>query len=139
MSELLDELIKARKSQALKYKDYLAKIVELTKKVKKPETHSNYPAPIDSPALRALYDNLKDITDLPVQEAAATFDGVAAANEASRLAIDVDRAIRNVKKAGWRGNKFKEKEVRIAIKSVLGNDAELVDAIFDIVKNQRDY
>ncbi len=139
MSELLDDLIKARRSQALKYKEYLAKVVELTKKVKKPETHSNYPAPINSPALRALYDNLKDVTDLPVQEAAATFDGVAVADEASRLAVEVDLAIRNVKKAGWRGNKFKEKEVRIALKSVLGADAELVDSIFDIVKNQRDY
>ncbi len=55
------------------------------------------------------------------------------------MAVDVDRGIRNVKKASWRGNKFKEKEVRIAIKSVLGGDAELVDSIFEIVKNQRDY
>ena len=54
-------------------------------------------------------------------------------------AIALDNAIRNVKKAGWRGNRFKEKEVHIAIKSVLGDDDGLVDAIFEIVKNQRDY
>jgi type I restriction enzyme R subunit len=139
MSELLDDLIKARKSQALKYKAYLAKVVELTKKVKKPETHSSYPAPINSPALRALYDNLKDHSDSAAYEATESFDGVIANDEASRLAVDVDRGIRNVKKASWRGNKFKEKEVRIAIKSVLGGDTELVDSIFEIVKNQRDY
>ena len=50
----------------------------------------------------------------------------------------VDRAIRSVKKADWRGNRIKEREVRNAIRSVLGDDA-LVDRIFEIVKAQRDY
>ena len=50
------------------------------------------------------------------------------------VALQVDQAIRNVKKSGWRGNKFKEKEVRIAIKSVLGADVALVESIFEIVK-----
>ena len=51
----------------------------------------------------------------------------------------MDTGIRNVKKADWRGNRFKEREVRNAIKSILGDDHGLVDAIFEIVKNQRDY
>jgi len=139
MSELLDELIKARKTQALNYKAYLAKVVELTKKVKKPETQSSYPASINSPALRALYDNLEDHVTAAVHDAPAPFEGVVAADDASKLAVNVDSAIRNVKKAGWRGNRFKEREVRIAIKSALGGDEELVDSIFEIVKNQRDY
>lgn len=99
------------------YKVYLAKIVELTKKVRQAETETSYPNAINSPARRALFDNLDN-------------------NE--ELAVHVDTAIRNVKKAGWRGNRFKEREVRIAIKSILGDD-DLVDEIFEIVKNQRDY
>lgn len=118
MSELLDALIQARKKQVLDYKAYLAKIVELTKKISKPETQSSYPPAINTGARRALYDNL---------------------NQNEERAVRVDTAIRSVKKAGWRGNRFKEKEVRIAIKSVLDDDAGLVDAIFEIVKNQRDY
>ena len=51
----------------------------------------------------------------------------------------VDRAIRQIKKADWRGNKFKEREVRNAIQSVLDGDADLVETIFQIVKNQREY
>ncbi len=116
MSELLDDLIKARKTQALNYKEYLAKIVELTRKVKKPETQSAYPAAIRSPGLRSLYDNLDKMEE---------------------LALQVDQAIRDNKKAGWRGNKFKEKEVRIAIKSVLGADDALVESIFEIVKEPK--
>jgi type I restriction enzyme R subunit len=118
MSELLDAVIRARKREAMDYKAYLAKIVELTRNVSKPETQSSYPATINSPARRALFDNL---------------------NENEPLAVQVDTAIRDVKKAGWRGNRFKEREVRIAIRSVLGADDDLVNAVFEIVKNQRDY
>ena len=54
-------------------------------------------------------------------------------------ALAVDSTIRHVKKADWRGNRFKEREVRNAVKSVLGDDEGLVSTIFDIVKAQRDY
>jgi type I restriction enzyme R subunit len=118
MSELLDALIQARKKEAMDYKAYLARIVELTRKVGRPETQSSYPQAINTAARRTLYDNLQY-------------------NE--ERAILVDMAIRNVKKADWRSNRFKEREVRYAIQSVLGNDSALVDAIFEIAKNQRDY
>ena len=53
-------------------------------------------------------------------------------------ALAIDRAIRSVKKADWRGNRLKEREVRRAIKSEL-DDENLTEQIFAIVKNQRDY
>ncbi len=118
MSELLDALVRERKQQALDYKAYLARIVELTRQVSKPETRSTYPAGINSPARRALYDNL---------------------DQNEELATNLDSLIRHVKKAGWRGNRFKEREVRFAVQTALGDDDSLVDAIFEIVKNQRDY
>lgn len=118
MSELLDSLVQTRKKEAMDYKAYLAKLIELTKKVSKPETESSYPLAINSSARRALFDNL---------------------GREEGVAVRVDEAIRNVKKAGWRGNRFKEREVRIAIKSVLGDDDVLVDSTFEIVKNQREY
>jgi type I restriction enzyme, R subunit len=118
MSELLDALIRARKKQALDYKAYLTRIIELTKKASRPETETSYPAAINTGARRALYDNLDH-------------------NE--QVAVKVDEAIRGVKKAGWRGNRFKEREVRIAIKEALGNNDALVDSIFKIAENQREY
>lgn len=137
MSELLNELIKARKTQALNYKVYLAKIVELTRKVKKPETQSVYPAMINRPGLRSLYDNLKDVATVVPGKPAPYNEAFSSDETAAQLAVDVDRAVRNIKKAGWRGNKFKEKEVRIAIRSVLGGNDGLVDTIFDIVKEPK--
>ena len=57
--------------------------------------------------------------------------------EAKALAIDY--SIRTVKKADWRGNRLKEREVRKAIESELGDDEGLLDMIFEIAKAQSDY
>jgi type I restriction enzyme R subunit len=117
MSELLDAIIRHRKIEALSYQEYLTKIVELTKQASNPLTAASYPASVNSPAKRALFDNLGK-------------------NEA--LAIAVDREIRLVKKDSWRGNKFKEKEVRNAIKEHVAVPI-LVDVIYDLVWNQNEY
>lgn len=117
MSELLDALIEQRKQQAIDYGKYLAEIVALTKKAKNPAVGATYPAAMNTAAKRALYDNLgKD--------------------EALATAIDVE--IRKTKKDDWRGNKFKEKEVRNAIRVHLSDPAQ-VDLIFDLVRNQHEY
>lgn len=136
MSQLLDALILQRKQKALDYKAYLAGIVELTRKVKKPESQSSYPASINTAALRALYDNLEDVA---ASDPLASYGGEGVPSNLVERALALDRAIRQVKKADWRGNRFKEREVRNAIKDVLDADDALVNRIFEIVKAQRDY
>jgi type I restriction enzyme, R subunit len=42
----------------LAYEEYLAKIIELTKRIKDPTVDQAYPASLDSPAKRALFDNM---------------------------------------------------------------------------------
>ena len=49
MSELLDALIEQRRQEALDYQEYLAKIVELTKKVKNPAAGAAYPKTLNTP------------------------------------------------------------------------------------------
>jgi type I restriction enzyme R subunit len=122
MSELLDALIIQRKRAALNYRAYLSKIVALTKQVGHPEKRSDYPATINTAALRALYDNLQQGRE-----------------NREAMALALNNAIHAVKKADWRGNRFKEREVRNAIRSQLGEEEGLIDTIFEIVKNQRDY
>ena len=125
MSELLDALILQRKQEAAGYKEYLGKLVELTKKVSNPANQSSYPFNVNSSALRALFDNLP------------AHYGSVETREAKALAMD--HAIRHVKKADWRGNRFKEREVRYAIKSVLGEGEDVLSTVFEIVKAQSDY
>ena len=141
MSKLLDALILQRKQESLEYKDYLDRIIALTKMIGRPETGSSYPPSINTAALRALFDNLDtepaSKTREPPPPRYAGKPTAADAREERALALD--RAIRRVKPAGWRGNLFKERVVRYAIRSVLAGDDELVDSIFEIVKSQPDY
>lgn len=149
MSELLDALIKERKTQALNYEKYLAKIVELTKQVVNPESSYAYPATLDTPAKRALYDNL-DKNEL--------------------IALKIDRAVNENRQDDWRGNPIKVKKIKLAVRNVLENhgsfenkvretgaglhvkedsppyraysDTEinaLTDRIMELVKNQHEY
>jgi type I restriction enzyme, R subunit len=118
MSELLDALIQERKIAATNYKAYLEKLVELAKKVAQPAAHTSYPAGITSAPQRALYDNL---------------------GQDAELALRLDTAIRATKRDDWRGNRFKEKEVRNAIADALDGASASVDEVFEIAKAQREY
>ena len=90
----------------LGYATYLAKIVELTKQAKNGPAAAAYPAALNTPALRALHDNLDK-------------------NEA--LALTVDLAVRANRQDDWRNNPFKVKRVRNAIReAVLSGGAPLV-------------
>jgi type I restriction enzyme, R subunit len=117
MSELLDALIEQRKKKALDYQKYLEKIVELAKKVKNPAGES-YPKALNTPAKRALFDNLG--RDEP-------------------LALAVDSAVRTSRQDEWRSNAVKVKKVRITIKFVLQDDEALTEQILELVKNQNEY
>jgi type I restriction enzyme R subunit len=140
MSELLDALIAERKRHAQDYRAYLDRLVELTKQVSNPAVQGTYPVTINTAALRALFDNLQDVPDLEARLVRlAVAEMRVGATAAERAALAIDRAIRQVKKADWRGNRFKEREVRNAVQSVLGDDQALVDTVFEILQNQRAY
>ncbi len=118
MSELLDALILQRKQEALDYKQYLEKIVALTKQVKNPSTGGTYPKTLNTTALRALYDNLGK--DEP-------------------LAMALNDAVNHSTEANWRDNIFKVKKVKYAIKKVLKDDDALTEQVLTLVKKQNDY
>jgi type I restriction enzyme, R subunit len=122
MSVLLEELIKLRKEKTIAYEDYLNEIIALSGKITKPDKATAYPPTIDSDTKRTLYDNIGKNED---------------------LAKDLDYKILTTKKDGWRDNRIKLREVRLAIEETLKiygitEETEIV-RIFDLVKNQRDY
>ncbi|MFY9542351.1 MAG: type I restriction enzyme endonuclease domain-containing protein, partial [Dethiobacteria bacterium] len=118
MSELLMKIIEERKNQKAEYQEYLQKIVELTRKIEKPEEYSGYPERIkNSAALRALYDNV---------------------SKDEELLLTLHEKIMTVKPDKWLGDKAKEKVVLRGIHSVV-YDEDKVDKTFSIVKEQREY
>ena len=138
MSELLDALILQRKREVIDYRAYMARIVDFTRSIRRPETKSSYPPGIRTTPLRALFDNLGKPSGSAIREVQAAY-GTSDADTREATAIAVDSAVRGKKKADWRGNRIKEREVRNAIKSELGDNEGFVDMIFEIVKAQSDY
>ncbi len=116
MSELLDELIQQRKQHALAYQEYLKEIVALTRQVKQ-EGRQDYPETLRTTGQKALYDNLEQ-------------------NE--ELAMVMDNTVKYTAKDGWRGDRMKERQLKIAIKKKLPERYD-INAVFDIIKNQHEY
>ncbi|WP_018866225.1 MULTISPECIES: type I restriction endonuclease subunit R [unclassified Thioalkalivibrio] len=123
MSELLDALIEQRRKEALEYREYLEKVIELTRQAAGGKGRSTYPSGLETPAQRALYDNL---------------------GQDETLALRLDERVRNVKKADWRGNTFREREVQRAVRAVLEEQVREigeydVDEVMKMVKAQSEY
>lgn len=145
MSALLDALIAQRRADAVDYQKYLQEIVELTRQAKAGPSGSAYPETLDTPAKRALYDNL---------------------NRDEALALKVDAAVRASRQDDWRNHTMKTRKVKLAIRGALpvqdggavkkaegpahmlkedatpyglSEDEELLEKLLDLVKNQREY
>jgi len=120
MANLLNEIIRLRREQAISYQEYLERIQALAKKVVNPDADAgnNYPLSMDTPAKRSLYDNLgKDEV----------------------LATKIDAAVRYTKKADWYGDRFKEREIANAIREETAEYAVNIVEVMDLVKAQKEY
>ena len=133
MSKLLDDLIRQRKQEAVEYKEHLAQLIKLTKRIGRPE-EERYPLSVNNPARRALYDCLREVPQLgkllPTSGVAETTD------LAATTALAVDDAVHAARMADWRGHRIKERKVRNAIKNLI-SDEKLTDEIFAVVKAQQ--
>ena len=122
MSVLLDAIIRERKDKSIDYANYLKKIAELVQNLKNPSRTAAYPKSINTDSKRALYDNL---------------------NNNEKVALAVNEAILTNKPDGWRGNRIKERIVRLAIKRALEecgiHDDEQVEHVLALARNQNDY
>jgi type I restriction enzyme, R subunit len=116
MSTLLQELVRLRKADAISYAEYLLQIAELVRNVEIGDTE-DVPTAINTPAKRALYHYLDDNED---------------------LAMVCNDAVLYAKKADWKGNEQKEREIQQALFEKL-NDVAQVNAVFEIIKNQKEY
>ena len=116
MSELLDEIIAARKAKAIEYEEYLKRIAELAKGVDAGQA-SETPETLNTPGKRALFNNL---------------------NQNEELALRIDETVKKVRPDDWRGVQPKERAIKGALYGVLQDAAE-VERIFLIVKAQKEY
>ncbi len=116
MSELLTDLIRQRRNDAIAYAEYLERIAALVRDIKAGHGQQ-YPSSMDTPGKKALFDNLDGD------------EGLAAA---------VDAALRATAPHGWRGHPMKQKKVRRCLEATISDDAS-VERIMEILKHQHEY
>ncbi|WP_338762045.1 HsdR family type I site-specific deoxyribonuclease [Bernardetia sp. ABR2-2B] len=121
MSELLGDLIEQRKTNAISYEELLKKYEELAKDMQPDGKKQDYPADINTPAKRALYDNLEK-------------------NEAIALALN--ESILLNKYDNWIGHFNKERNLKIQVVLpilVEHKSEDKLESIFEIIKQQAEY
>ena len=141
MSTLLDEIIADRKAAAIEYEEYLRRIAKLARAVEEGLAEDTPEELKNSPALRALYNNLKKAGETP-----ARADRVAEAPEEYHVpgalvlekAKRIDAAVKQVRPDGWRGVQSREQVIKAALYKILLDKAE-VERIFLIIKAQSEY
>lgn len=116
MSVLLNAIIVERKENAIGYEDYLKKIADLAKRVHEGKSETT-PEILNTPAKRALFNNLGENED---------------------LAIAVHQVIIENRPDEWRGNDAKEMVIKRSLYEVLQDVIE-VERIFAIIKEQDEY
>ena len=94
-----------------------------------------------SPALRALYNNLKKAEETParadrVAEAPEQYN--VSGNPVLEKAKKIDAAVKQVRPDGWRGVQSREQVIKAALYKILSDKAE-VERIFLIIKAQSEY
>jgi type I restriction enzyme R subunit len=141
MSALLDEIIALRKARALEYEEYLKRVAELAQRVEAGQEEDT-PEPLkNSPALRALYNNLKQ-DGRPLAQSGTVADPLAedsfTGDPVLDLAMKLDAAVKKVRPDGWRGIKAREQVIKEALYRVL-RDVSEVERIFPIIEAQSEY
>ena len=118
MSALLRELIEKRKHDVINYEEYLHRIVEVARKVHKPESSIEYPSGIrESAAKRAFFDFYHGDADIADQ----LYDAVVSS-----------------KQDNFRGNKIKERKIWRAVRAIVKNDQE-ADKLLALIKEQSEF
>ncbi|MEJ1360574.1 MAG: HsdR family type I site-specific deoxyribonuclease [Candidatus Sedimenticola sp. (ex Thyasira tokunagai)] len=118
MSELLGTLIEQRREEAISYEAYLKEVKKLAQDLTNPIGTVTYPDSMDTRGKQSLYDNLDH-------------------NE--ELVTRIDYAIRHTKKAAWKDNRFKTRDVEHAVREELGEYDAKVGEVIELIKNQPEY
>ncbi len=132
MSKLLDDLIKQEKDCTTTYEEFLKKAEELVKKIASKSTSGAYPIVLNGyPLAIVLYNNLDHIPT-------STFKCPKKLEERADLALKINRTMNEMAPAGWKGDDTREKQVLNSLFPIFSRDREATQAIFEIIKNQKD-
>jgi type I restriction enzyme R subunit len=116
MSQVLEEIIRLRKQNAINYEQYLQRVADLVRRLIQ-KTDDTTPKELNTDGKRALCSNL---------------------NGDVERALRVDAAVRDARPDSWRGVQAKENLIKSALFNELQDHAE-VERIFAVVFAQTEY
>ena len=131
MSVLLEEIIADLKAKRIEYEEYLKRIADLATHVQTGQADDT-PTQLNTPGLRALYNNLKPF----VREDAPLYD--ASRDTVLELSLRIDETVKKNRPDGWRGVQAREQIIKHALYDVLQDVAE-AERIFLIIEQQKEY
>ena len=117
MSALLSEVLADLKAQRISYEEFLKRIAEIAKNVQEGKSDDT-PARLNTPAKRALFNNLRGDEE---------------------LALKIDETVSHVKPNAFRGNQAKENIIKAALMALLNNEKDEVERVFLIIAAQTEY
>ena len=100
------------------YEKYLKEVIGLAKQLKNKSTGKTYPAPVNTTAKQAIYDNFSQDIDWIAR---------------------LDEAIKTYKPDGYIGNIMKERELMRTIKPLSDEKNLDIDRLFGLIKLQKEY
>jgi type I restriction enzyme R subunit len=142
MSKLLDDLIKQSRDDAAAYEAFLRNAEALVKRLAARQPEDGVPAALHGRReATVIYNNLPRIlaAGARADRVAESSPGYGDGDERLRLALEIDRVMREQAPAGWKGDQAREAQVLNALFPLLNRNREATLALFELVKNQPGY
>jgi type I restriction enzyme R subunit len=140
MSLLLEDLIKQKREDAAEYEAFLKKAEELVQKMAKGQNNLSVPTKLQGKSeATIIYNNLPDILSHAGSPLIAAEPQVEYGDKLIHLALEIDRVMREMAPAGWRGDDTREKQVLNALFPIMQRDRAATTALFELLKNMKGY
>jgi type I restriction enzyme R subunit len=140
MSKLLDDLIQQNRDDAEEYEKFLKQAEELVRKMSKGQNTSTVPSKLQGKTEAIIiYNNLPDILSQAASLLIASEPEAEYGNKLVHLALEIDKAMRELAPARWRGDDIKEREVKSTLFPIMKKDRNVTTALFELLKNMKGY
>lgn len=140
MSKLLDDLIQQKRQDSEDYEKFLKQAEELVRKMSKGQNTSTVPSKLQGKTEAIIiYNNLPDILSQAASPLIAAEPEAEYGDKLVHLALEIDRAMRELAPAGWRGDDTREKQVLNALFPIMQRDRNVTTALFELLKNMKGY
>jgi type I restriction enzyme R subunit len=138
MSKLLLDLIRQSRDDVVAYEKFLKEAEALVQRLGRKHDVAGVPAELHGhPEAIVIYRNLPVV--LAGGALVVSQDTPDVRSKHAALALRIDRAMRELAPAGWKGDPTREAQVRNALFPVMDRDREATRALFELIKQQPGY